>query len=627
MTSAADDQFFSKTEKTFQYDKDLLTLPVPDLQSTAEKYLDSVKNHVSDEEYRNTEIIVKKFVETDGKRLQKKLKEKGKIERNWLHKWWEDLAYLEARIPAPYMNMAGPGPYAEEINCLWPSKMGTQLERAALSLHFILNVWQNIRRETYKPMKDGRKRPQDMFQFRRIFNTCTIPGVHRDTLKMYFKTESEGDCSSQLVVMHKGHIFVIEALDESGEILTPPELQTQFQRIVDKCQLLGKAQGVPFLSSEERTSWAEARNELVALHPKNYDTLEKIQSSIMGIWLESGPGGDPTGRTDELTALTQNSLLGAGENRWFDKSLNSGVYEDGLFVSNGDHTPAEGMLMVYITDYVHKKLKEVGGKWQGTSQQRPQPQPELLNFILNKNLEKKIEDAKLNYTKMRQVCTAQVFQYTTYGKNYCKTKRMHPDAVCQLAFHRAYYMLYGKMAPGYETAPTKQFYRGRTETLRSCTKDNKAWCESMSDPTKTTPQRLELFIKAVTKHLHDMNEACEGRGIDRHLLGLYALAAEEGNIPQIFLDPSFSKSGGGGNYILSTSCIGYTSVLGGVLPMCENGYGCFYRINDNKFTFYVTSWNADTATDNQKFGSAVCKAFDDIKELVEHASKSPTARL
>ena len=43
-------------------------------------------------------------------------------------------------------------------------------------------------------------------------------------------------------------------------------------------------------------------------------------------------------------------------------------------------------------------------------------------------------------------------------------------------------VFFSRMAPGYETAPTKQFYRGRTETLRSCTKDNKVWCEAMSDP-------------------------------------------------------------------------------------------------------------------------------------------------
>ena len=66
-----------------------------------------------------------------------------------LAKWWEDIAYLEARIPAPYMNMGGPGPYGEDANAIWPSKIGTQLERASLGLHLILNVWQHLRRSSF----------------------------------------------------------------------------------------------------------------------------------------------------------------------------------------------------------------------------------------------------------------------------------------------------------------------------------------------------------------------------------------------------------------------------------------------------------------------------------------------
>ena len=34
--------------------------------------------------------------------------------------------------------------------------------------------------------------------------------------------------------------------------------------------------------------------------------------------------------------------------------------------------------------------------------------------------------------------------------------------------------------------------------------------------------------------------------------------------------------------MLSTSFVGYTSVYGGVVPMVENGYGCFYKIEADK---------------------------------------------
>jgi len=38
-------------------------------------------------------------------------------------------------------------------------------------------------------------------------------------------------------------------------------------------------------------------------------------------------------------------------------------------------------------------------------------------------------------------------------------------------------------APTYETASTRKFYHGRTETVRSCTVEAVEWCTSMLDPT------------------------------------------------------------------------------------------------------------------------------------------------
>ena len=40
-------------------------------------------------------------------------------------------------------------------------------------------------------------------------------------------------------------------------------------------------------------------------------------------------------------------------------------------------------------------------------------------------------------------------------------------------------------------------------------------------------------------------------------------------------------SGGGGNFELSTSFVGYTPVFGGVGAMTNDGYGCFYHMEQN----------------------------------------------
>lgn len=68
-------------------------------------------------------------------------------------------------------------------------------------------------------------------------------------------------------------------------------------------------------------------------------------------------------------------------------------------------------------------------------------------------------------------------------------------------------------------------------------------------------------------------------------MGLAILAWLESNgedMPEIFTDPSFERSGGNGKFVLSTSLNGFTPLVGGVVPMVEHGYGCFYSFEKDQ---------------------------------------------
>ena len=41
------------------------------------------------------------------------------------------------------------------------------------------------------------------------------------------------------------------------------------------------------------------------------------------------------------------------------------------------------------------------------------------------------------------------------------------------------------------------------------------------------------------------------------------------------------NSGGDGNFLISSSCIGFTDMYGGCYPMATNGYAVLYRIGDD----------------------------------------------
>lgn len=174
----------------------------------------------SEDEYKKTEEIVRKFQNGVGEKLHQKLLERAKGKRNWLEEWWLNVAYLDARIPSQLnVNFVGPSPHFEHY---WPAKEGTQLERGSIILWHNLNYWQLLRREKLPAHKSGNT-PLDMNQFRMLFSTCKIPGIARDSIMNYFRTESEGHCPSHIVVLCRGRAFVFDVLHE-GTLITPPEL-------------------------------------------------------------------------------------------------------------------------------------------------------------------------------------------------------------------------------------------------------------------------------------------------------------------------------------------------------------------------------------------------------------------
>lgn len=73
-----------KTYSTFQAEELLAPLPLPSLKETLDKYLESTKPFVDDQEYEKTRRIVQEFENGIGAKLHEILNEKALKERNWV---------------------------------------------------------------------------------------------------------------------------------------------------------------------------------------------------------------------------------------------------------------------------------------------------------------------------------------------------------------------------------------------------------------------------------------------------------------------------------------------------------------------------------------------------------------
>ncbi|KAM6315274.1 peroxisomal carnitine O-octanoyltransferase [Aegotheles albertisi] len=599
----------SSEERTFQYQDSLPSLPVPPLDESLSKYLDSVKPFLNQEEYQRTENIVKNFENGIGKELHQKLLERAKTRRNWLEDWWLNAAYLDLRISTQiYCNMGGSSPF---LNHLWPPKEGTQIERACVNIWHILKFWDLLRGEKV-PIERSGNAVLDMNQFRMLFCTCKIPGITRDSISCYFKTEAEGECPSHLIVLCRGRVFAFDAMHE-GSMVTAPEIFRQLAYIQKRCHSEPDGPGLAALTSSERTKWAELRQYLIDLDPKNLTLLEKIQRSLFVVCLDDA---SPHATPEDCSKVTRLGLAGDPTVRWGDKSYNSIFFSNGISSAFCDHSPFDAMVLITMFSYAEKKILENEGKWKGSDKVRDIPWPEELVFTVDQKLVNEIGHAKELYYKKVSDLQLVNYVFTSFGKTLIRKQKLHPDTFVQLALQLAYYKCHGRPGCCYETAMTRRFYHGRTETIRSCTMEAVEWCKSMLDPSDSTYQRIQLMRKAFEKH-NKMRKECEnGKGFDRHLLGLLLIAQEQGlPVPELYVDNAFTASGGGGNFVLSSSLTGYTKFNGSTAPMVHHGYGFFYSIREDRIIATCCSWKSCPETDAEVLCRTVFQCFRDMLQI------------
>lgn len=93
---------------TYRYQRSLPHLPVPTLESTTSKYLETVQPHLTPEEYKRTKEAVESFVGSDlARKLQERLLARAadtKTNPSWLADWWNEAAYMGYRgtfFPSP----------------------------------------------------------------------------------------------------------------------------------------------------------------------------------------------------------------------------------------------------------------------------------------------------------------------------------------------------------------------------------------------------------------------------------------------------------------------------------------------------------------------------------------------
>lgn len=240
--------------QTYANQVHLPPLPVPDLNSTCEKYLRSLEPLLSKTELEQSRAAVREFLKEggDGERLQAKLlqrkEERWKHGKNWLEEWWLRWAYLN--WPDPIAINVNYYIVIEEEATLKPD----QAFQAARMTTAILRFKNKLDTQQLPAESMLRKFPLDMNQYDQIFTTARIPGEH-------------GDISSKciplphMVVICKKQFYVVNLTHKNGETLSTHDIEIQIRRILDMSKKNPSPRNsVGIMTATNRPDWARCRN-------------------------------------------------------------------------------------------------------------------------------------------------------------------------------------------------------------------------------------------------------------------------------------------------------------------------------------------------------------------------------
>lgn len=613
--------FSGRKPMLYSFQNSLPRLPLPTVKDTCQRYLESVRPLMDDDQYERMTGLTKDFEKNLGPRLQWYLKLKSWWASNYVSDWWEEYIYLRGRGPI----MVNSNYYAMDFLYVFPTSI--QAARAGNAIHAIMLYRRKLDRAQIKPLMLLHTIPMCSAQYEHMFNTSRVPGVDTDTIQHMNE-------SKHIAVYHKGRFYKVWMFYD-GRLLLPREIEQQMERILaDKSEPLPGEEKLAALTAGERTPWAKAREAFFS-RGRNKQSLDAIEKAAFFVTLDDTEQRyDAANPVKSLDSYAKSLLHGKCYDRWFDKSFNLIVFKNGTMGLNAEHSWADAPIIGHLWEHVlSMDPVKLGYTEEGHCRGEPHPNlpgPQRLSWDLSTECQEVIESSLSVAKPLADDVDSHIFPFNDFGKGLIKKCRTSPDAFIQIALQLAHYRDKGKFCLTYEASMTRLFREGRTETVRSCTMETCAFVRAMIRD-ETREERLMLLKQAAEKHQNMYRLAMTGQGIDRHLFCLYVVSKYLGE------DSPFLKEVLSEPWRLSTSQTPlqqlelfdlvkhpeYVSSGGGFGPVADDGYGVSYIIvGENLINFHISSKHSSSETDSHRFGANIRQAMLDILDLFQLDKKT-----
>ncbi|HEX2298600.1 MAG TPA: choline/carnitine O-acyltransferase, partial [Pseudonocardiaceae bacterium] len=484
MTSGGD-----YSTRTFGNEEILPRVPLPDLESSCERFLTWCAPLLTPDQLEQTRAAVEEFLAPGSPaRVLHAALERYDAEpgvHSWLDTFW------------PYRYLGRRDRIALNANFFFLFRNGgrrsnrsdgsedPQVARAAQLVAAAVDFKLRLDDERIPPAFQ-RGTPLSMEQHKFLFSETRIPGTEQDTVRAPYSEQRPGPSRARhIVVFVGGRMVRVDVLAPDGRPYPPAEIDAALRAAKEAAAAAGPAESVGHLTTMARAEWAQRRTQLLALDPANADGLETVEEALLCLCLDTLAPRDDLQACDHL-------LHGDSANRWFDKSLSLIVFADGTAGLNVEHCGLDGTTMLsFVDDILSRSAQDLCGPFA-----TGRAAVELVEFVLDDDLRAAVRAAAESFAQYAADTATTRVSFRDFGSDRAKKLGMSPDAFVQMAYQLAHLRAKGHLGATYESIATRQFRHGRTEAMRVVTPEIAEFVTAINKPDTDEAARRAAFRAA-----------------------------------------------------------------------------------------------------------------------------------
>ena len=582
--------------KTFEFQEQLQTLPLSNLDDAGKNFLNWVEPLITSEQFNTTKNNLENFMSKDGRILEKRLEEwSEQNEGNWLSPLWKDM-YLDIREPVAIDVNYFVKLITEHLKTKYTSN-----DIAGIIIHKFMQMYESISNENFEPEKI-RDIPICMASYKEMFKATKIPKQNRDEYIVKPKTTT-----THIIVMYKNHMFKVNLTDENGKRHSSKMIINTLNNLQDsKVEPNDISMGV--ITTANRDKAASLLEDIVAID-KNSDNFEILKDALFLVCMDE---------SSETFYDFGKSLIGANENnRYFDKNAQLIFSQNGDFGFNFEHTGADAGTWINLINIAYEELNNIDEHLDNKSKEIIQY--EQLNWKLSTEIKAQLNQLRTEHIEKTDDINFQIIHFKDFGTRKIKSLKYSPDAFLQLALQLAQYRTFGKLKSTYEAVANRFYLNGRTECTRPISVELLDFVKAFDTNDVDTNTLKEMMNAACKKQSSRIKDCLGSNGVERYfyaLKNMYTLFGEELNLkemPEFFNDKGYKELTY--NFISTSRIESKYFDLGGFGPVVEDGYGFWYNLIDGRIDMNLITRKSVNGADMKSFAESIVKSINDLSEF------------